>query len=262
MAQKQPDFKETTALQKFRSRIQYIQQHLQIIDASLTKTGKFLGRYKPTTTSINLAMGEDGTTHDKLNHPTNTNGRIISYSRAKNAEYSIIELYSCFTEYMKNILGEMYKKEPIKIVQKIADENKDNKLTFAEIVQLGDYSKISELMVTKVFRKLENERSTTLLLEKVLNHTKIKLDDNTKRQSLMYLQMRHLFIHNKGVADKLFVDEFGDLHSVKVGNKLPANFATINNAMTIVLTLCDSIDKELIKENLVIKRELVKKSSS
>ena len=260
MAKKQPDFKETIALQKFRSRIQYIQQHLQIIDASLSKTGRFLMKYRPSTTNINLAMSVDSSTHDKLNHPTNTNGRIIGYSRGKNAEYSIIELYSCFTEYMKNILGEMYKKEPIKIVQKMADENKDNKLTFAEIVQLGDYSKISELMVSKVFRKLENERSTTLLLEKVLNYTKIKLDENFKKQSLMYLQMRHLFIHNKGIADKLFVEEFGDLVQIKVGNKLPTNFATINNAMKVVFSLCDSIDKELIKDNLVIKRELVKKS--
>ena len=78
----------------------------------------------------------------------------------------------------------------------------------------------------------------------------------------MYLQMRHLFIHNKGVADKLFVDEFDDLHNIKVGNKLPANFATINKAMTIVLELCDCIDKELINEDLVIKRELIKKSHS
>ena len=259
MRKTQPDFRETTALQKFRSRIQYIQQHLQIIDASLTKTGKFLSKYKPNTTNINVAMGENSITHGKLNHPTKTNRRIISYSRAKNAEYSMIELYSCFTEYMKNILGEMYKKEPIKIVQKIADENKDNKLTFAEIVQLGDYSKISELMVSKVFRKLENERSTTILLEKVLNHTKIKLDEAIKRKSLMYLQMRHLFIHNMGKADKLFVEQFGDLHNIKIGNKLPSNYATINNAMTTVLALCDSIDKELIKDNLVIKRELVSK---
>jgi hypothetical protein len=262
MEKKQPDFKETVALQKFRSRIEYIQQHLQIIDASLTQSGKLLSKYKPNTTNINIALGANGTTHDKLNHPTRTNGRIISYSRAKNSEYSIIELYSCFTEYMKNILGEMYKKEPIKIVQKIADENKDNKLTFAEIVQLGDYSKISELMVSKVFRKLENERSTTLLLEKVLNHTKIQLDDNIKRQSLMYLQMRHLYIHNKGIADKIFVDDFSDLIQMKIGDKLPSNFTTINNAVTIVSTLCDNIDKELINGNLVIKRELVNKSNS
>lgn len=262
MTKKQPDFKETVALQKFRSRMEYIQQHLQIIDATLTKSSKFLSSYNPNTTNINIALGTDSVTHDKLNHPTRTNGRIISYSRGKNSEYSIIELYSCFTEYMKNILGEMYKKEPIKIVQKIADENKDNKLTFAEIVQLGDYSKISELMVSKVFRKLENERSTTLLLEKVLNHTKIQLDENVKRQSLMYLQMRHLYIHNKGVADKIFVDEFGDIIQIRVGNKLPSNFTTINNAISIVSTLCDAIDKELIKENLVIKRELVNKSNS
>lgn len=160
---------------------------------------------------------------------------------------------------MKNILGEMYKKEPMKIVQKIAEENKDNKLTFAEIVNLGDYSKISGLMVTKVFRKLENERSTTLLLEKVLNHTKITLDDNLKNKALMYLQMRHLFIHNKGLVDKVFVDSFGYLSKLKIGNKLPTNFDTINNALTIVFDLCGKIDCELIKNNLVSKRELLVK---
>jgi len=66
MEKKKPDFKETIALQKFRSRIQYLHQHLQIIDASLNNTANTLKRYKPDNTFISKAMGENDTTHDKL----------------------------------------------------------------------------------------------------------------------------------------------------------------------------------------------------
>jgi hypothetical protein len=257
---KQPDFKETTALQKFRSRIQYLNQHSQLVDASLTKTAKYLQKYKPKETFISTALGESTDTHDTLNHPTKETFRIINYSRAKNSEYAIIELYNCFTEYMRNILTEMYRKEPMKIVQKIAEENKDNKLSFSEIVTLGDYTKISELMVSKVFRKLENERSTSLLLEKILNHTKVKIKDSLKQESLMYLQMRHLFIHNRGLADKLFAEEFKDLTATNPGNKLPTNFNSTSRALETVAKLCETIDLELIKENLVDKRVLTKRT--
>lgn len=260
MDKKTPDFKETIALQKFRSRIQYLQQHLQVIDASLTQTSRALKRSTSQNTSIAKALGLTIETHDKLNHPVKGYERIISYSRSKNVEFSLLELYRSFTEYMHNILSEMYRKEPMKIVQKIAEDSKENKLSFLEIVNLGDYNAISELMVLKVFRKLENERSTPKLLEKVINHTKIELDGTLKKEALMYLQMRHLITHNRGLVDQIFIDEFSEFTSLKVGNKIPTNFATISQAIKTVYELCDTIDKQLVNENLVSKRELVKKS--
>jgi len=164
---------------------------------------------------------------------------------------------------MNNILSEMYQKDPINIVQKIAEENKENKLSFFDIVTLGDYEKISEEMVSRVFRKLENEKSTTKLLEKVLNHTGITLNEELKTEALMYLEMRHLFIHNRGLADKEFVNKFKNLvpPDIKHGDKLQTNFPTISKAVKSVNNLCDSIDKELINGNLVLKRERKEKST-
>ncbi|NLK38780.1 MAG: hypothetical protein GX303_00840, partial [Clostridiales bacterium] len=78
MANGKPDFKETTALQKFRSGIEYIQQHLQLMDASLNKTSQILLSHRPNSIDISVVIGTDQIKHDKLNHPVKSAGRLIN----------------------------------------------------------------------------------------------------------------------------------------------------------------------------------------
>ncbi len=246
-----PIANETKSFQTFRSEIQYLKQHLQVIDASLISSARSLGQYKPKTDKITKALGINPSKHDILNHPVSDYLRIFNYTRSKNAEFSVIELYNAFSVYMKSILAEMYKHNPLQIVGKATG---NPNFSFIDLVKLGNYQKIEEEMITKVFRKLEDERSTTKLLEKILNHTTINLPDALKINALMYLEMRHLFIHNNGKADEHFVTEYGDNLSVKVNHKLPTNFDTVSNAIQTVYHLIEFIDKELINENLVDKR--------
>src|SRR5258708_795477 len=84
---------ETAALQKFHSRLQYIYQHMQLSDASLSRISEFLESFNPNNTNISVCLGESETTHNKLNHPAKEHVRIVNYSRSKNSEYSILELY-------------------------------------------------------------------------------------------------------------------------------------------------------------------------
>lgn len=246
-----PTVNETKSFQTFRSEIQYLKQHLQVIDASLTNSGRWLAKYKPRTDRITKALGTTADKHDTLNHPVSDYNRIFNYTRSKNAEFSIIELYNAFSVYMKSILTEMYKHNPIQIVGKATG---NPNFTYVELVKFGNFQKIEEEMITKVFRKFEDERSTTKLLEKILNHTDIDLPDALRINALMYLEMRHLFIHNNGKADEHFAKEYGDNLSVRANNKLPTNFDTVSNAIQTVFNLIGFIDKELVTKNLVDKR--------
>jgi hypothetical protein len=246
-----PVANETKSFQTFRSEIQYLKQHLQVIDASLSNSGRWLSRYKPKTDKITKALGILPGKHDILNHPVSDYLRIFNYTRSKNAEFSVIELYNAFSVYMKSILTEMYKHNPLQIVGKATG---NPNFTFVDLVKFGNYQKIEEEMITKVFRKLEDERSTTKLLEKILNHTDINLPDALRTNALMYLEMRHLFVHNNGKADEHFAKEYGDNLSIRVNNKLPTNFDTVSSAIQTVYNLIEFIDRELIAKNLVDKR--------
>lgn len=198
--------KETKSFQKFRSEIQYLKQHLQVIDASLTNSGRLLGVHKSKSDKITKVLGINAAKHDILNHPVSDYPRIFNYTRAKNSEFSIIELYSAFSMYMKSILAEMYKHNPLKIVGKASG---NPNFSYVDLVKFGSYEKIEEEIIARVFRKLEDERSTTKLLEKILSHTEIKLPDALRINALMYLEMRHLFIHNDGKADEHFIKNMG-----------------------------------------------------
>lgn len=242
--------KESKEFQKFRSKIDYLYQHLQVVDASIKNTTNWLDNYSVKSKSISVALGLIDSDYPNLNHPVKNYKRIFSYTRARNSEYSIIELYNAFTCYLKDILKGMYENEPIKIVGKVATRN----LTFVDIVNLGTFDKVSEKMIKEVFRMLEDEKSTPKLLDKILNHTSIVLNPSLKNEALMYLEMRHMIIHNDGKADERFVKNYNNLITIRADKKLATTFNVVNSAMKVVFELTDTIDKYLTSKNYLLVR--------
>ena len=236
---------ETRAHQIFRSRIQYLEMHLQTVDVSLT----VMRRSVPTQCDENIAitLGFEPSKYGELNHPVKEKDRIINHSRARNSEYALITLYGYFTEYLQNILSEIYKTKPLDVVGKAP---KENTISYADIVKLGSYKAISEHIVEKIFRQLENERSTKELLDKILNKT-VSVDETIKTNALKYLDMRHLFVHNSGIIDQLFLSKYGKDISLKVGDKLPTTYENARMAIEAVGLLCQTFDQDLINKGFV-----------
>ena len=237
---------ESKSYQRFRSKIKYINQNLQVFDASLKVLSENLKTETDDSKLITKTLKLPAKTYNELNQPVKEKDRLISYSRSKMAEYSILELFSAFTIYMRDITEEMYIKDPMKIVGKV---NSGSTMTYIEIIKLGDFDKIREKIVGEIFRKFENERSTIKLIDKLLSHTKVIIPDSLKEMSLMYLEMRHLFIHNKGKADDKFTNKYGEHVKLRTGKKLPTNFKTVMAGIDTVNRFTNSIDEQLIKED-------------
>lgn len=244
---------ESKSYQRFRSKVEYIKQHLQIFDAAIKTMSTTLGSTTDKTQPMTKCLGLNDKTYDKLKHPVREKDRVISYSRSKSSEYTILELFAAFTHYLQDITSEMYQKSPLKIVGKV-DTNVS--LTYAEIIKLGSFDKIGELMVADIFRKFENERSTTKLIDKILSHTKVNILGTLKSEALMYLEMRHLIIHNKGKADTKFKNSYEKQIKLKVNDKLPTNFKTISAAIDTIQKFTKEMDIQLLKENLLEKNEI------
>lgn len=236
---------ETKAHQIFRSRIQYLEMHLQTVDVSLS----VMRRSVPSTSDENItsALGFEPSKYGELNHPVKEKDRIINHSRARNSEYAVITLYGYFTEYLQNILSGIYQTKPLDVVGKAP---KENTLSYVDIVKLGSYEAISGHMIGKIFRQLENERSTKELLDKILTKT-VSIDETIKTNALKYLDMRHLFVHSVGFIDQQFVDKYGKDVSLKVGDKLPTTYENARMAIEAVGLLCQTVDQELIKKGFV-----------
>jgi hypothetical protein len=242
---------ETLAFQTFRSKVHYLKQHLQVIDASLTYSGLYLSTYSKKANKITNALNILPSNYDTLNHPVSDYLRILNYSKSKNYEFSIIELYNAFSVYMKSILGEMYKHNPLCVVGKATG---NPNFSFLELIKLASYEKIEDEMINTVFRRLEDEKSTVKLLDKILKHTNIQLQDPLKTKALMYLEMRHLFIHNNGKADDNFSKTYKEYINITANSKLQRNFNTVNTAIQTVYELVETIDTELLLSKFVSKR--------
>lgn len=237
---------ESKSFQRFRSKIEYIHQNQQMIDASLKSLNTKLNAVVDKTRDITTELRLNKTDYGKLNHPINEKDRLVSYSRSKLAEYTILELFNAFTVYMRDITDEMYKKDPLKIVGKI---NSGSTLTYVEIIKLGSFDNIRQKIVTEIFRKFENERSTIKLIDKILSHTDVSVPESLKENALMYLEMRHLFTHHKGKADDNFKTKYGENVRLKTSDKLPTNFEVVSQAIDTIKRFAKSIDEQLITKN-------------
>ena len=262
MAKKIPDFKETTSLQQFRGAIDFLQTHIQLLDASLIFASKEIGKYPDKNEYIHKILNLNQDDYAKLNHPARQHKSIISHSKKKNIEFAIIRLFNLFTTYLQGITSEMYHKAPMMVVGKaVVNKNGDDKenlfFTYADIVRLQNYKNVEDAMIKNIFRSIEDLRSTPKLLEKILKDTKVNIPNAIQDNALMYLEMRHLFIHNNGIVDNKFANKFGKKFTpeLKDKSKLPTTFETFTEALTAINDLVCLIDKEMLKHNVVEKRK-------
>jgi hypothetical protein len=176
---------------------------------------------------------------------------VTNHSRARNVEFAIVSTYRTFTEYLRDVLAEMYKHNPLLVVGKAVGKHS---LSFQELVKLGTFKAIGEHIVAVTIRSLENERSTTKLLEKILDHTGTVIPQTVRDDALSHLELRHLIVHNNRRIDERYEKAYGDHLGVSVKDKVPTTFTTAEAAMRTTTTLVDRIDSGLISHNFLKAR--------
>lgn len=250
-------FKETKALQAFEGSIRTLNQHIQLVDRSLLIANKIVKK-DAKSKLICEALGCTVDTHPQLNVPCSSIdiSRVYTTSRKKIHEQAIVDLYRFFSRYIKDLIEEFMHTDPMPLLQQVCG-NKDNTINYAKIISIGDYGKIIEFMANSIFRKFENERSTTKLLDKILSYTKINIDSEVKENALLYLEIRHLIIHNRSLADDNFMTRANGKLTIHANKKLPINYEMSSSAIKKVCELCRLIDKELVANHMVRERCIV-----
>lgn len=254
------EINETKALQRFNARVRILNQNLELLDASLTLANKECNsKNKQSNLLIAEALNSNLERHPELNHPNKKRdiNRIFSTVRKDLNAQAIITLYKCFSDYMTNIIREIIEVNNSEKIVGLVSSNKDDTMTFMDIIRFANKNSIFEEIAKRTYRKLENERSTTKLLTKVMNVTKMSIAEELKNKALLYLEIRHLIIHNDSKADKDFENKNNELQNLVTiisSGKLQLNFALSSQAITCVSELCQKIDEQLIILDLVSKR--------
>lgn len=248
---------ESLCRQRFRQRIELLKAHLQLVDAALVNLREESEVSKSKLVHDMIKSGRKKYPH--LNHPVSRTADLVNLSRARNVESALVDLYRYVTEYLQDVLREMYDHKPMLVVGKASGKLN---VSFIDIVKLGNWDAISERVVDDVFRRLENERSTLKLIDKLLAGTGVEVDDGVKANALCILNMRHLIIHNRSLADSEYVDAhgeslralLGEKKSIKPGEKLPRRSKVAQRAIQSADDLVRLIDEGLINEHLISPR--------
>lgn len=207
---------------------------------SLQRLRNRLSMTKAHTMVVNKALVETAARKTPAGKPSRHRS-VTNHAIRRNAELAIQLLYPHFTEYIRSLLKEMYRVRPLDVVGK-AQAN----IRFDEVVHLGSYEAICEHMIDQVFRSLENQRNTKKLLSKILDKTGVDISQQVLQDAMMYLEMRHLIVHNSSLIDEAFEQRYGSLLNVKAGRKLKIDIGTAKKALKAVEELCIQVDRGLV----------------
>lgn len=240
---------ESKSFQRFNGRFSTLQQHSQTINVSLNKLFNALKtkRLNGKTISQNLNISTEK--YPQLNIPGTEYSRVINFSRRENNDYCFLELFNLFSYYMKDILKEMYLLRPKSITQKCNKE-----ITYSKISEFASLDSLVDYMIDDIFKELESIRSTQKLVKRILNHTKAVIPQNISDDALMYLNIRHLIIHNDSKVDSEFYEKYKNKLSISLNGKVPTEYSTFKSALESVYNYVKTIDAELISKNFINPR--------
>ena len=239
------------AFQIFDSNIRGLKQHLQLIDASLVNANKICrnaAKHNSVETIADALKSRED--YPLLNTPCKTIdiNRTFITARTKIHEQAIIDLYRYFSSYLLNLIEEFIKSDPMPLLESVA-KNKDNTLTFSEILTNNNKAELIKLMAEKIFRRFENARSTKGLLDKIISYSDIDISDESN--ALVYLEIRHLIIHHNSKVDQRFAEINANGLVPIVNGKVKLDYSLSSNAINTVYALCQEIDEKLLEKGMV-----------
>lgn len=243
---------ESKQWQRLEGKIRNLKQYLQVMDLSLTISNTQANKQKNNGKTIAETLGASLDTHGQLNPPNLQRDITRTFVSARKMlnEQAFVELHCLFSDYLANVITEIAHIDPKKLLGTLGTDD-DRSIKFAELVTLGNYNSILNEMASRVFRKLENLRSSKEMLEQLCKITKIEINDQLKDEALLYIDVRHLIIHNDSVADENFKNRNSTGLVPLNKNKICLKYAVTDRAISTIEILCRSIDEALIAKGML-----------
>lgn len=114
---------------------------------------------------------------------------------------------------------------------------------------------VVRLVTQSVFRRLENEKSTRDLIQKLNAKLNLGVPQPIIDAALPYLELRHLVVHSDGVADEKFCRSFPNFGAT-AGAKIDMNFSVLQAAKKAVVVLVEEFDVKVVANNVLAATDL------
>lgn len=175
----------------------------------------------------------------------NPEGRAYVAGHLRNTTFVafIKEIYEEIAEYFRYILKQGAQ-NGVEIGRLVG--HNEIALHANEILSKTNMDAVVELIMKRVFRQLENERSTTKLINQIKNKLGLTIDQEIIDKALPYLEARHIFVHADGKPDNDYLRRYPDTIVDSMGRiKLDSNY--IIHAYRAARDLTIAFDKEMAK---------------
>jgi hypothetical protein len=128
----------------------------------------------------------------------------------------------------------------------------EHKVTFDanDILKAGSWDSVLELVSKSVFRKLEGEKSTREILQKMNAKLNLGVRSETIEGALPYLELRHLLVHADGIADAQFCRAY-PIVSATVGEKVEISYELLQSAKEAIVKLIAEFDRKVVSKKVV-----------
>ena len=243
---------KTKFLVKFLNNSAHMDADLELIDIIQVAIGH---NRLNSTGSSHIFDYVEPQKHQKLSSRANSDhSRRLAASHLKTTMRSafIKSLYESTTIYFQDILKAATNKGLD--VDRLVGEHSIN-ISSKDLIRIGSYERIIERISSSIFRQLENEKSTKVLIEKMDKKLGLNIGDEIIHAALPYLEIRHLLVHGQGKADADFCTKYPFI-GAEEGKLIELEHSLINNARNAIITLVKEFDKKIVANGLVETTEL------
>lgn len=162
------------------------------------------------------------------------------------------DIYEDMTQYLQDVLAAAARNglDPNRLIG-------EHKVTFEanDVLSAGGWPRVVEMVSVSVFRRLEGERSTKTLLQKINTKLDLGVTATKINAALPYLELRHLLVHADGKADQAFCTAF-PAFGATAGQKVALDYRLLHRARLAIVALVTEFDQKVVAKNLVHAGEL------
>lgn len=228
---------QSKGYRKFKSRLQYFRNDVEVADMLCTYQEQMAEK---SALFKNLDKDAYPLLCDRKQTPT-AHMHLVTHLRSTLNVAFIKELYEEVTEYFRYLLFQATNCGVAP--EKLIGAN-DIKMSGMELLSLSTQSDVRQAVVNKIFWKLEGEKSTLSLLQKMNNRLGLNVDAELMEKAIPFLKCRHIFVHEDGVPNSEFRKNYPQIKRTPKG-RIKADLAFVRDAYEAVDTLLLAYDAEM-----------------
>jgi hypothetical protein len=237
---------------RFLNRMAHLDADIELAD--LVRIGVSAGKLH-TPRDACLFDGINPRQHPRLAaRVANATNRCIAiqHLRATLCASFIKDIHEDVTAYMQALLQSAARNglDPGRLIG-------EHKVTFDgnDILSAGGWNAVIQMVASSVFRRLENEKGTANLLDKINTKLNLGVAQATIDAALPFFEIRHLLVHADGLATDSFCRSFPSFQA-KPGKKIKLDHALLQSARSAIAGLVAEFDQKAVDNNIVARSEM------